>query len=138
MISSVCICCSGLIKSALVFLVVDPSILCREGGVGFFLTWRKKSLRSFSERKGGGWAPFMPNITILIALMLFLEEGGKGERERAAQSQQLHSLGCLIAVSTTILLLILTEYMTSSLLRCSDAAATRHNLLLHRYRLLLL
>lgn len=34
----------------------------------------------------GGWAPFMPNITILIALMLFLVwkgggVAGKGETE---------------------------------------------------------
>ena len=52
-------------------LVVEASILWREGG-GFFPNMEKKSAEF---RAGGGWAPFMPNITILIALMLFLVEG---------------------------------------------------------------
>lgn len=99
----------------------------------------KKKSAEFLGEKGGGMGPIHAEHYHFDCFDAVFRGGGEGrERERAAQSQQLHSLGCLIAVSTTILLLILTEYMTSSLLRCSDAAATRHNLLLHRYRLLLL
>lgn len=87
MISSVCICCSGLIKSALVFLVVDPSILCREGGVGFFLTWRKKSLRSFSERKGGGMGPIHAEHYHFDCFDAVFRGGGEGrERESSPES----------------------------------------------------
>lgn len=55
------------------------------------LTWRGKSLQSFVQEvvEEGGWAPFMPNITILIALMLFLVWRGRvvgNHRAREAQS----------------------------------------------------
>lgn len=52
----------------------------------------EKSLQSFvqeEEVEEGGWAPFMPNITILIALMLFLvwTEGGRGGRKKRQKAQ---------------------------------------------------
>lgn len=52
----------------------------------------EKSLQSFMQEveEEGGWAPFMPNITILIALMLFLVwaggEGMQGKERQKAQS----------------------------------------------------
>lgn len=61
------------------------------------LTWRGKSLQSFVQEvvEEGGWAPFMPNITILIALMLFLVWRGGGrqgeERERETDPEKAQS-----------------------------------------------
>lgn len=50
------------------------------GGVGFLpnMEQKKKSLQQRVWRCGGMGVSFIPNITILIALMLFLEEEGEG------------------------------------------------------------
>lgn len=76
-------------------------------GVGFFLTWRK-SLRSFSER--GGWAPFMPNITILIALMPFIEEGEGREKRESPESAAATQPGMFNHCLAPTLLILLAEY----------------------------
>lgn len=60
------------------------------------LTWRgEKSAEFHAGGGGGGWAPFMPNITILIALMLFLVwtgcGGGVAGLERQKAQSALHS-----------------------------------------------
>lgn len=67
-------------------LIVEASILRGKGVVSSPLQHgEEKSLQSFVQEveEEGGWAPFMPNITILIALMLFLVGGGRGGREQA-------------------------------------------------------
>lgn len=57
-----------------------------------------------AEFRGGGWAPFMPNITILIALMLFLEEGEGRWEKRESPSQ--HCTGFNHWIEPILLLLL--------------------------------
>lgn len=50
----------------------------------------------------GGWAPFMPNITILIALMLFLVWRSRG---RGGSDRKLSQHGTPMFLITTLLFL---------------------------------
>lgn len=52
------------------------------GGVGFLPNMEQKKKKSLQQRVwlcGGMGVSFIPNITILMALMLFLEEEEEGE-----------------------------------------------------------
>lgn len=66
-------------------LVVEASILRRRGVAALPPTWRGEKSAEF-RAGGGGRGPFMPNITILIALMLFFGLGGE-EAENAPSAQ---------------------------------------------------
>lgn len=61
------------------------------------------------EEEEGGWAPFMPNITILIALMLFLvwRGGGVGRETRDRKPSQHCTAMFLITTHYTLISLLL-------------------------------
>lgn len=67
----------------------------------------KKSAEFLGE---GGWAPFMPNITILIALMLFIEEGEGREKRESPESAAATQPGMFNHCLAPILLILLAEY----------------------------
>lgn len=66
-------------------LLVEASILRANGGGCCPQHGEEKSLQSLMQAEGG-WAPFRPDITILIALMLLLVWAGRGGRGGGAES----------------------------------------------------
>lgn len=65
------------------------------------------------EEEEGGWAPFMPNITILIALMLFLVwtggEGWQGKKRDGKPSQHCTAMFLITAHTTDFFLFFSSE-----------------------------